>query len=318
MTVVSSLIIITLNRPKLLEKTLEGLTRQTKPLGEIIVIDNGPHQETKVVADSFLDRLPIRYVPEPNRGYGRARNRGLSEAHGEVLYFLDDDCVAEPDWAEVLWNLVKSGQAELGGGSRVSGYSGMAARVEYLSTDGPALSPRLAPGNRHHLSTSNLVLLRKVVDRVGRFDETLAMCEDRDFTVRAAENGFRLYFEPKARVTHYAGVESMAVYLRRMRHYGFGTSQFFARRPTESLARFFPRHPLIRLLSLPLLAVAGTGYLVWHNLQNGWDCLLLSPALCMGQLWWQWGGYQAMRAVRATEPKKADVVTDGTKAADLR
>ena len=298
MTVASSLIIITLNRPKLLEKTLEGLTRQTKPLGEVIVVDNGPGLETQSVANSFAGRLPIRYVPEPTRGYGRARNRGLSEAKGEVLYFLDDDCVAEPDWAETLWNVVNSGQAELACGSRVSGQSGIAARVEYLSTDGPALSPKLPAEARSHLSTSNLVLLRKVVERVGPFDETLAMCEDRDFTVRAVENGFRLFFEPKARVTHFAGVDSVGGYLRRMRHYGFGTSQFFAGRPAESLARFFPRQPLVRLLSLPVLAVAGTGYLVLRNLRNGWDCVLLSPALCLGQVWWQWGGYQAMRKSR--------------------
>jgi GT2 family glycosyltransferase len=311
MPVASSLIIITLNRPKLLEKTLEGLTRQTQPLSEIIVIDNGPNPETQEVAQSFSKRLPIHYVVEPARGYGRARNRGLLEAHGEILYFLDDDCIAEPDWAETLCKIVQSGQAELACGSRVSGQRGIGARVEYLSTDGPALSPRLAPGTRQHLSTCNLVLLRNVVERVGQFDETLAMCEDRDFTVRAAESGFRLYFEPKARVTHYSGVDSMTSYLRRMRHYGFGTSQFFARRPAESLARFFPRRPLARLLSLPFLAIAGTGYLIWRNIQNGWDCLLLSPALCWGQLWWQWGGYQAMRNIRSAETKSE--ITDRKK-----
>jgi GT2 family glycosyltransferase len=305
MTVASSLIIITLNRPQLLEKTLEGLTRQTLPLTEVIVIDNGPSEETRQVAGSFCDRLCVRYVIEPVRGYGRARNRGLSEAQGELLYFLDDDCIAAPDWAETLSSVVLSGRAELACGSRVAGQSGVAARVEYLSTDGPALSPRLAPGTRQHLSTSNLVFLRKVVERVGRFDETLAMCEDRDFTTRAAEAGFRLYFEPRARVTHYAGVDSVAGYLRRMRHYGFGTSQFFVRRPAESLARFFPRPPLARLLSLPFLAVAGTGYLILRNLQNGLDCLLLSPALCLGQVWWQWGGYQAMRASRLREAADA-------------
>jgi GT2 family glycosyltransferase len=307
MTVPSSLIIITLNRPRLLEKTLEGLAHQTLPLSEVIIIDNGPHQGTRDVAESFSNRLPIRYVTEPVRGYGRARNRGLSEAKGEILYFLDDDCVAEPGWAETLSNVLHSGLADLACGSRVVGHPGLAARVEYLSTDGPALSPKLSAGTRQHLSTCNLVFSRKVVDKIGRFDETLAMCEDRDFTVRAAEAGFRLYFEPKAQVTHYSGVLSMAIYLRRMRHYGFGTSQFFASRPAESLARFFPRNPWLRLFSIPFLAIAGTGYLVLRNLQNGWDCLLLSPAIYLGQFWWQWGGYKAMRAIRATVASAAAV-----------
>ncbi len=295
----SSLIIITLRRAALLRNTLEGLTRQTKPVGEIVIVDNGPDAETERVASSFAARLHIRYVAEPRRGYGCARNRGLAEARGEILYFLDDDCVAEPDWAEVLWNAVASGNADLACGSRVSARSGIAARLEYLSTDGPVLSPRLPARAARHLSTSNLILRREVAERVGRFDETLAMCEDRDFTVRAAGKGYRLRFEPAARVTHYSSVDRLSVYLTRMRHYGFGTSQYFVHRPQESLARYFPRNPLVRLALLPLLAAAGTGYLVRGNLLYAPDSVILAPLLFFGQIWWHWGGYQAMRAVRS-------------------
>jgi mycofactocin glycosyltransferase len=303
MPVESSLIIITFGRASLLRNTLDALTRQTKPVSEIVIVDNGPDAETEAAACSFAPVLPIRYVREPRRGYGYARNRGLQEFRGEILYFLDDDCVAEPDWAEVLWNAIVSGRADLACGSRVSGRSGVAARLEYLSTDGPLLSPELPSGPARHLSTSNLILRREVVERVGRFDETLAMCEDRDFTVRAAATGFRLRFEPKARVTHYSSVDRLSVYLARMRHYGFGTSQYFVHRPQESLARYFPRHPLARLSLLPFLAAAGTGYLVRGNLPHGADSVLLSPLLFLGQIWWHWGGYQAMGELRSASPR---------------
>jgi GT2 family glycosyltransferase len=294
MAVESSLIIITLRRAALLRNTLEALTRQTRQVSEIVVIDNGPDAETLRTAGSFRTRLPIRCVAEPRRGYGMARNRGLAEARGEVLYFLDDDCVAEADWAETLWRAVASGRADLAGGSRVSGRTGLAARLEYLSTDGPVLSPQLPGGPARHLSTSNLILRREVVDRTGPFDETLAMCEDRDFTARARERGFRLLYDPRARVTHYSSVERFAQYLGRMRHYGLGTSQYFARQPQESLARFFPRHPAARLMLLPILAAAGTGYLIRGNLPHGLDAVPLGPLLFVGQLWWHWGGFEAM------------------------
>ncbi len=240
-------------------------------------------------------RLPIRYVPEPRRGYGCARNRGLRESRGDLLYFLDDDCAAEPDWAEVLFQAVTSGRADLAGGSRVSGRTGLAARLEYLSTDGPVLSPRLPARPVPHLSTSNLLLRREVAERVGCFDEALAMCEDRDFTARARDLGFQLLFEPRARVTHYSSVTRFADYLARMRHYGFGTSQYFLQRPDEPLARYFPRRPGARLLLLPALAAAGTAYLVRRNLPHAPDAIPLSPLLFAGQLAWHWGGYQAMQ-----------------------
>ncbi len=295
----TSLVIITLRRPALLRQTLAALARQTRPVDEIIVIDNGPDAETEAAALEACRqfRLPTRYVPEPRRGYGCARNRGLAEARGNLLYFLDDDCAAEPDWAGVLFETVTSGRADLAGGSRVSGRSGLAARLEYLSTDGPVLSPRLPARAAPHLSTSNLLLRREVAERAGRFDEGLAMCEDRDFTARARDLGFRLLFEPRARVTHYSSVARFADYLARMRHYGFGTSQYFAQRPGEPLARFFPRSPAARLVLLPALAAAGTAYLVRRNLPHHPDAIPLSPLLYAGQLAWHWGGYRAMRGL---------------------
>ena len=291
----SSLIIITLNRAPLLRQTLAGLGCQTRALTEIVVVDNGPAAETEAVIASFQSALPVRYVAEPGRGYGRARNRGLREARGEVLYFLDDDCVAAPDWAETLWRTLDSGRADLAGGARMPGPAGLAARLEYLSTDGPVLSPRLAAGAAQHLSTSNLILRREVADKTGAFDETLEMCEDRDFTARARRLGFRLWFEPQARVTHHSSVRRTPQYLRKMRHYGKGTSQYFAHDREELLARVFPRGAVARLLLLPFLAVAGTGYLVARNLPHNPDALWLSPLLFVGQLWWHWGGFEAMR-----------------------
>lgn len=291
----ASLIIITLNRAELLRRTLEGLARQTRAIDEVVIVDNGPSVDTEAVARAF----DARYIPERERGYGKARNRGLAEARGRIIYFLDDDCVPEPDWAEVLGKALESGAGDLVSGSRSPGQTGLAARLEYLSTDGPVLSPRLAAGPARHLSTSNLILRREVVERVGCFDTTLTMCEDRDFTTRARKLGFRLLYEPKARVTHYAPIHRLGDYLGKMRHYGLGTSQYFRRwQEEEPLARVFPVGPTARLLLLPALAAAGTAYLVARNLPQCPDAVPLSPLLFVGQLWWHYGGFEAMREER--------------------
>jgi GT2 family glycosyltransferase len=296
--VTSSLIIITLNRAGLLQRTLQGLARQTRPIDEIIVVDNGPTRDTEQVVSTFT----ARYVPEPRRGYGHARNRGLAEASGAFIYFLDDDCVPEPDWADVLWNVLDSGAADLASGSRSPGQPGLAARLEYLSTDGPVLSPALTAGPARHLSTSNLILRSEVVAKTGCFDATLAMCEDRDFTTRARKLGFRLRYEPQARVTHYPAIHRVSEYLAKMRHYGTGTSQYFRRwQDEEPLARLFPVTPTARLILLPALAAAGTAYLVARNLPQNRDAVPLSPLLFVGQLWWHWGGFEAMRQTQGNQ-----------------
>lgn len=301
----SSLIIITLNRPALIPRTLAGLLRQSRAIDEILVVDNGPSMDTCNVVRAFEQMLPVRYIAEPQRGYGHARNRGLAEARGAFIYFLDDDCVPAPDWAEVLWNVLDSGVADLAGGSRAQGQRGLAARLEYLSTDGPVLSPQLAAGPARHLSTSNLLLRREVVAQTGVFDTNLTMCEDRDFTARARKLGFQLRYEPRARVTHYPAIHRVSEYLGKMRHYGTGTSEYFRNSGSdEPLARLFPQSPAARLLLLPVLASAGTGYLVARNLPRNFDAISLSPLLFIGQLWWHWGGFEAMRRLRAENDRR--------------
>jgi hypothetical protein len=61
------------------------------------------------------------------------------------------------------------------------------------------------------------------------------------------------------------------------------------------LAGLFPASPTARLLLLPALAAAGTAYLVARNLPQNPDAVPLSPLLFVGQLWWHWGGFEAMR-----------------------
>ncbi len=89
--------------------------------------------------------------------------------------------------------------------------------------------PDSQPARRAICLLRTLILRREVVAKVGCFDTTLTMCEDRDFTTRARKLGFRLRYEPKARVTHYPAIHGLSDYLGKMRHYGTGTSQYFRR-----------------------------------------------------------------------------------------
>ncbi|MCD6400085.1 glycosyltransferase [candidate division WOR-3 bacterium] len=256
----ASVIIITLDRPALLRDALASLAVQTRRPDEVVVIDNGPDEETERVVESFRSQLPVRYLAEPRRGYGAARNRGLREARGRILVFLDDDCVAEPDWMQTLLQPLEAGAAEMVGGSRDCRRAGLAARLDYLSADAPVLHPRLPRRYVPHLSTSNLALWRAVSDEIGWFDESLATCEDRDFCRRAVARGYRVLYEPAARVHHRPPIAALGDYWRRMVRYGRGTSEYFLlHRDSERIARLFPASPVARLLMLPLLAAAGRG-----------------------------------------------------------
>lgn len=64
---------------------------------EIIVVVDGSTDGTAAALTEIDCAFPIRVIEQPNRGLAAARNRGGKEANGEILLFLDDDMICEPD-----------------------------------------------------------------------------------------------------------------------------------------------------------------------------------------------------------------------------
>ena len=100
-----SVIFATYKRPKLLEETLNSfLSLHTEDLTwEIVLVDNAGDRETEIVAQKYMDLLPIHYLTVTMRGKNNALNRAVSEARGELFVFTDDDVVVEPNWLIEMW-----------------------------------------------------------------------------------------------------------------------------------------------------------------------------------------------------------------------
>lgn len=89
-----SVIIPTYNRAKELGRALESLTAQACKDFEVIVCDDGSMDDSQKVAETFRDRLVLKYLWEKNwGGPARPRNNGLKLASGDWVCFLDAD-----DW----------------------------------------------------------------------------------------------------------------------------------------------------------------------------------------------------------------------------
>ncbi len=94
-----TVIICTHNRPQELEQCLEGVSRLKYPRFEALVVDNAASDES---AKDVAERWGARYVLEPIAGLSRARNRGAHKSTSEIVAYLDDDSVPEPDWLATL------------------------------------------------------------------------------------------------------------------------------------------------------------------------------------------------------------------------
>lgn len=94
-----SVIVCTRDRPDQLRVCLDAIAALNTAAAEVIVVDNAP---TSDATRELCEGRGVRYVREPVPGQSRARNRGISEAIGDVIAFTDDDCVVDPRWLDGL------------------------------------------------------------------------------------------------------------------------------------------------------------------------------------------------------------------------
>jgi glucosyl-dolichyl phosphate glucuronosyltransferase len=100
----TSVVIVTKDRPENLRRLLQSLVRQSLKLDEVLIVDNNSSKSYESVFQEFMGALPLRTMVEKTPGIPAARNRGIREAIGDIVLFTDDDCEADPFWAE---NMVK-------------------------------------------------------------------------------------------------------------------------------------------------------------------------------------------------------------------
>ena len=99
-----SVIIAVYNSQNTLERCLNSVMCQTFTDIEIVVINDGSRDDSFDIAYKLSCTDPrIRILSQTNKGVSRTRNRGLKEARGEWLYFVDSDDSLVPDAIELMY-----------------------------------------------------------------------------------------------------------------------------------------------------------------------------------------------------------------------
>ncbi|MEX1002984.1 MAG: glycosyltransferase family 2 protein [Crocinitomicaceae bacterium] len=116
--------ISTYNREKYLPQVLESLKNQTisKELFEIVLVDNNSPGNTKTIAQQFIadnPQLKVSYHLETNQGLSHGRNRGIKEAKGKYISFIDDDAFLANDYLEKIYNYFEESPKVVAIGSKI-------------------------------------------------------------------------------------------------------------------------------------------------------------------------------------------------------
>lgn len=229
-----SVVVPTHNRGSLLERCVRSLISGTPPDAEIIVSDDGSTDDTQERVSTLHTEEPrIRWLPGPRTGPAGARNRGWRAAHGSIVAFIDDDCVAEVGWGHRLVRALEVDPA-LAGAEGHTKPEWPARGFYYHSIDS-------AQGS---YLTCNIAFRREALERVGGLDERFPYpaSEDLDLAYRIMASGRAVGYVPEAVVRHAVVRIGPRHYLRRVRY-------------DPSVYRLFARHPMLFLQSNRLVRV---------------------------------------------------------------
>jgi glycosyltransferase involved in cell wall biosynthesis len=210
-------ILCTHNGAGVLSRTLDSLAAQSvvESRFEILIVDNGSTDGTAEVISTYLPRLTnARRVNEAQLGLSRARNRGVSEARGEVMAFIDDDVVLSPYWLAEVLRVMQDGHVAAVGGRIVAAWPNgrpawLSERCEgfYGHLDlGPQQLPMRSP---HHPFGGNMAIRSGVLASLGGFSVDLGRCgnsrisnEEKELFGRLHQAGKKVLYVPEASVEH--------------------------------------------------------------------------------------------------------------------
>lgn len=180
-----SVIIPTYNRARLVCRAVTSVLSQTFEDFELLVVDDASQDETEKVIAEFDDPR-IRYLRQPvNRDVSAARNRGLREARGKFIAFLDSDDEWLPDKLEAQVSRFRELPESVG-----LVYSGSV--IQYGNDKEVVFTPQcrgrvfeeLLLKNITDTGSASVMIRRNVIRVVGFFDEAIPAMEDYDYWIR--------------------------------------------------------------------------------------------------------------------------------------
>jgi len=204
-----SIVVPFLNESESIERLTRSLFAQTYPADrfEILMADGGSTDDT-------LDRLRrvdpggrVRVLDNPGRTAPAAMNVLVRAARGDVVTRVDAHSHVAPDYLErIVAVLDETGEAVVGGPARMEADTPFRrALVEALySRWGAGSVPYRTLRTRAHVETIQTGSFRReVFERVGEWDESLAVVEDLDMNTRIREAGYRILLDPSIRFWYF-------------------------------------------------------------------------------------------------------------------
>lgn len=187
-----SIIIPSYNSARFLKDTLTSVLDQSYKNIEVILVNDGSIDETDEVIKEFVQDLRLKYYKKVNEGVSKTRNFGFKHSKGDYIAFLDADDVFFSDNLRRKVEFLENN----------SDFDAVHSDVQYLDSagsklqrfnkgvSGSGLHTRVLLWNETVIPafSSNIVIRRSVLNKVGDWDENLSTAADQDLTIRICKD----------------------------------------------------------------------------------------------------------------------------------
>ena len=211
-----TVIICTYNREKYIRRLLESIAANDldKQQYEIVLVDNNCTDKTKEICTAFAAEhtdINFRYVVEKEQGLSAARNKGIKEAKGDLLVYIDDDAFVDPHYLSDYVNWFASHPETMAAGGPIIPYYEQGEEPEWMTPYTRALltawmdygdKVREYPKGRYP-GGGNAAYRKEVFEKVGLFNTALGRkggnlmgSEEKDIFAKMHQLGMQVLYLP--------------------------------------------------------------------------------------------------------------------------
>jgi glycosyltransferase involved in cell wall biosynthesis len=192
-----SILIVTKNRSTLLRECLRSLVAQRIKPWEVVVVDNGSTDNSKMVIQGFCDMLPIKYNHTMAVGYPSVYNNGIKKTSGDWIVFFDDDCIADPEWySNIIQAITKYPNMVIQGRTKSIPAGNIYAEIMGDHYENWISVNMVDKMHLRTLDNKNLCVPLSVIKALGGFDEIFTDgCEDLEMGARYHRHGVPIIYD---------------------------------------------------------------------------------------------------------------------------
>jgi len=188
-----SFVIPVLNGEEHIRQCLDHIRREMDHNDEIIVVDNGSTDGTLDIVQQYEE---VKLLVFPDTTIAGLRNRGAGAAKGDILAFIDSDCLVCRGWRGAVESVLNDDVIKVTGSACDVPSSGTWVEKAWWSL---RTTERRAV---NYIASANFVIRHDTFSKVSGFNETLITDEDTEICSRIRELGHYIIEDPEVRATH--------------------------------------------------------------------------------------------------------------------